>query len=156
MASNSRSGDVGRARRDVAGEPVAGFTSRAATPSEAAEPAELGSRAHVQRTLARIQTALMHARTRPALYTRELNGPWPAEPTSALWVPPALTAQLRESVDAYARRLRAEGEPAERMLVLVKSAIREATPALLDDAAVRLLTEGLVRRSIEAFYQSPA
>jgi hypothetical protein len=42
------------------------------------------------------------------------------------------------------------------MLVLVKSAIREATPALLDDAAVRLLTEGLVRRSIEAFYQSPA
>jgi hypothetical protein len=52
------------------------------------------------------------------------------------------------------RHLKAEGLPAERMLVLVKTAVREATPPELDVYEARELMEDVVRWSVDAYYHA--
>jgi hypothetical protein len=64
----------------------------------------------------------------------------------------AIRAQLRASLTGYVRRLAAEGLPAERMLVLVKRAVRDALPSQADPDQARLLLEDVVRWSIEAYF----
>jgi len=61
----------------------------------------------------------------------------------------ALRAQVRVSATAYARRLREDGEPPERMLVLIKGAAgHPGTPGI----GARELTNDIVRWSIEAYF----
>ena len=58
-------------------------------------------------------------------------------------------ASLRASIAAYARRLREDGLPPERMLVRVKHAVYEAAPRPLVAAA---LMHDIVRWSIDSYY----
>ena len=55
---------------------------------------------------------------------------------------------------AYVRHLKADGLPPERMLVLVKTAFREAAPPELDPVDARALMEDVVRWSVEAYYDA--
>jgi hypothetical protein len=66
----------------------------------------------------------------------------------------ALRAELRASITAYVRHLRADGVPAERMVVLVKTTVRDAVPPELDAFEARELMEDVVRWSIDAYYQA--
>lgn len=59
---------------------------------------------------------------------------------------------LAHVLDDYVRGLAERGVPPERMLVLVKAAVREGTPAELDTHTARALLDAAVRRSIAAFY----
>jgi hypothetical protein len=66
----------------------------------------------------------------------------------------ALRDELRSSVIVYARVLRQEGEPPERMLVLVKSAVQpEETRESVEEN--RALMEEVVRWSLEGYYGEP-
>ena len=143
--------DLGASRtRGAAGEVI--------VPTES--DAGLGTRAHVRETLERLRVVLVDARTRRAGQgpTFALGEALAGTAASAWRAPPPVVAQLRESVRAYACRLRADGLPAERMLVLVKSAVREAIPREFDAVEAPALTAALVRDSIMAFYEvgSPA
>jgi hypothetical protein len=66
----------------------------------------------------------------------------------------ALRDQLRAAVTAYVRDLRDDGLPSERVVVLVKSAIREATPPELDPSEARQLMADAVRWTVEAYYEA--
>jgi hypothetical protein len=116
----------------------------------------LGSRAHIQQTLARARTAVRAAgehieRSRTVLVRA---GALVGASASAVQASVALRAELRASVTAYARHLRADGLPCERVVVLVKTAVREATPPELDALDARALMEDVVRWSIEAYYHA--
>ena len=63
-------------------------------------------------------------------------------------------AQLRTAVSSYARALRGEGAPAERMLILVKTTVVEASVGRFDGDAKRELMDLVVRWSIEAYYHA--
>ena len=61
-------------------------------------------------------------------------------------------ARLRTTVATCVGALRAEGMPAERVVVMVKGVVREATPPELDAHDARDLMDEVVRWSIEAYY----
>jgi hypothetical protein len=64
-------------------------------------------------------------------------------------------APLRGAVRDYTRRLRADGVPPQALLVLVKSALRESTPAGIGALEAReALTADVVRWSVEAYYDA--
>jgi hypothetical protein len=100
--------------------------------------APLGSGDHVQVTLVRARSAIRAARA--------------GSPASRTVL--ALHAELRASITAYVRHLHADGLPAERVLVRVKTAVREATPPELDPSEARDLMEHAVRWSIAAYYDA--
>ena len=116
----------------------------------------LGSRAHIRQTLDRARTAMHEARERTTrshtLLARAeaLAGASPRAVQESV----ALRAELRASVTAYVRQLKADGMPSERMLVQVKSAVHDATPPELDPYEARELMEDVVRWSIEAYYHA--
>ena len=90
----------------------------------------LGSRAHVHAILERARAAVRVAGERTAtsrsVLARAAALAGVSEQVRGESV--SLRAQLRTSVKAYVRHLKAEGLPAERTLVLVKSAVRDGTP----------------------------
>ena len=114
----------------------------------------LGTDAHIRLTLDRVSHRLIDASTRRARVEALQSGT-----EAVLSTPPrasreseALRAALRTSVTAYVRRLHDEQVPPQRMLVLVKEAVREAAPAHIDVLERRDLMESVVRWSIEAYY----
>jgi hypothetical protein len=114
----------------------------------------LGSRAHIRETLDHARAVIRASQERTAAShsalarAEALAGASERVVNEAL----ALRAQLRASVTAYVLHLRAGGAPPERMLVEVKSAVREATPPELDTFEARDLMEDVVRWSVEAYY----
>ncbi|GLC25123.1 hypothetical protein rosag_16360 [Roseisolibacter agri] len=131
----------------------------AASPTADQRPARedgLGSRAHIRATIERARAAIHSARDRTTSSRAALahSDALVGASEQMLQQSLALRAQLRASVTAYARHLRADGEPPQRMLVLVKSAMREATPPELDPYDARALMEDVVRWSIEAYYHA--
>jgi hypothetical protein len=120
----------------------------------AAQPGTLGSRAHIRETLERVRGTVRAAGERRASSASRLTEAAARLEGSAeaLRVSQALRAQMRASVTAYARHLRASGEPSERVVVLVKSAFAEAMPPELDVLEVRAVMADAVRWSIEAYY----
>ncbi len=122
----------------------------------AGPPGRLGSREHVRQTVERAHAAALTARQRRA-ESRTVVA-WSEALAAAnervLQESASLGAQLRASVTAYVHHLRADGLPPERMLVLVKSAVHDATPAALDVDEARRLMEDVVRWSVEAYYHA--
>ena len=119
-----------------------------------AQDGDLGSRAHVRHTLTRAQSAMQLARD-PVATSRSLlvrASALVSGATSLVQASATLRAELRDSVTAYVRHLRDDGVPPERMLVLVKSALRESTPLELDALEARALMEDVVRWSVDAYY----
>jgi hypothetical protein len=113
-----------------------------------------GTRAHLQETIERVRRAL-DASERGQAQTRALFGraeELAGESGRLVRESAALRSQLRDSATAYARHLHDDGLPSERMLVLVKAAVREATPSQLDPFEARELMDEIVRWSIEAYY----
>ena len=114
-----------------------------------------GTDAHVRLTLDRVSHLLADARTRrdraEALQSRT-EGALLAWQQRAMRDWDALQAALRSSVTAYVRRLHDQQVPPERMLVLVKEAVRDATTTDTDVLEGRALMESVVRWSIEAYY----
>jgi hypothetical protein len=126
-------------------------------PQRTADPrARIGSREHVRRTLAdcrrTVETAQAQRARSQSLLARAADLIDRGERVVQQSL--ALRAQLRASVTAYVHHLRAEELPSERVLVLVKSTVREAAPPELDVVEARDLMEDVVRWSIEAYYQS--
>lgn len=64
----------------------------------------------------------------------------------------AMRAQLRASLTDYTRRLAADGLPAERVLVMVKAAVRGALPPRGDPDRASELMADVVRWMIAAYY----
>ena len=60
--------------------------------------------------------------------------------------------EAQAGVAAFVARLRADGTPPERMLVVVKAAVRDVTPGVLSQGQLHAMTEDVVRWSIEAYY----
>ncbi len=122
----------------------------------APERIRLGSRDHIRATLARARAAAETARERAAPSREVLARADAVAGASerALDASLALRAQLRASVTAYVRHLKADGAAPERMLVLVKAAVSESTPPELDPAETRALMEDVVRWSVEAYYHA--
>ena len=119
---------------------------------------DLGTNAHIRLTLGRVSHLLADSRIRrersQALQSRTeevlTTSHRAVRESEALRA--ALRLTLRASVTAYVRRLHDEQVPPERMLVLVKDAVRAATPASADVLEGRELMESVVRWSIEAYY----
>jgi len=65
---------------------------------------------------------------------------------------PAARRDARAAVTTFAEQLRTDGAPPERMLVVLKAAVRDSAPGMLDPHQLHALTEDVVRWSIEAFY----
>jgi hypothetical protein len=65
---------------------------------------------------------------------------------------PAARQDARVAVTTFAEQLRTDGAPPERMLVVLKAAVRDSAPGTLDPHQLHALTEDVVRWSIEAFY----
>jgi hypothetical protein len=124
--------------------------------AEGLEAEGLGSCAHIRQTLARARTRVADSRELTAHSSTLLARAETLVDASAatMQASQALRAELRAGVTAYVRLLRADGVPPERMLVLVKSTIREATPLGLDAHEVRDLVEDVVRWSVEAYYHA--
>lgn len=141
---------------DVTGEPerTAGRQTSEACAREDAPADALGSRAHVRATLDRARAAIRASQERTEASRTLLAGSeaLAGAPARMLQDSGALRAQLRASVTAYVRRLKAEGLPPERTIVLVKSAVRDGTPPELDAWEARELMEDVVRWSVEAYY----
>ena len=117
-------------------------------------PGALGTEAHIRLTLDRVSHLMADAMARQTRAEALQSRTEAALSTSqrAVRDSEALRAALRTSVTAYARRLHDEQVPPQRMLVLVKEAVREATPAAADVLERRELMESVVRWSIEAYY----
>ena len=117
---------------------------------------ELGSRSHVQQTLDRARAAIRSARERTAISRSVLARAEALAGGSERVIQEsiALRAQLRASVTAYVRHLKSDGLPPERMLVLVKTTVREGLPEDLDVYEARELMEDVVRWSVEAYYHA--
>jgi len=65
-------------------------------------------------------------------------------------------ATTRASVIAFARRLRADGIPCERVIVRLKDELRQAAAAKLGTLATNELMDLAVRWAIDAFYENAA
>jgi hypothetical protein len=65
---------------------------------------------------------------------------------------PAARQDARAAVTTFAEQLRTDGAPPERMLVVLKAAVRDSAPGMLDPHQLHALTEDVVRWSVEAFY----
>jgi hypothetical protein len=137
---------------DATMEPAGEIEGTASSPLESG----IGSRTHIRQTLDRSRLAIKAARERTRSSSSLLARSEALVGASAILVQASLAirAELRASVTAYARHLRTDGVPPERMLVLVKSAVREATPAELDAVEARDLMEDVVRWSIDAYYHA--
>ena len=114
----------------------------------------LGSREHVRETLDRVREVLSQSRERRARSSTALGraSALLAGSEAALQESLAVRAQLRAAVTAYVHRLHADGEPPERVLVLVKRAVRDAVPAEFSLADEEQLVSDAVRWSIEAYF----
>ena len=124
--------------------------------SGSAHPGGLGSRAHIRQTLERARSAIRESRER-ASTSRSLLARAEALADASgrvLQESLAIRAQLRASVTAYVRHLKDDGIPSERVVVLVKTAVRDAAPPELDAWDARDLMEDVVRWSIEAYYHA--
>lgn len=64
----------------------------------------------------------------------------------------AAARQLRRSVEAYVLCLRQEKLPPENVVILVKSAVREALPYHVSAKETRELIDEVVRWSVEAYF----
>ena len=120
------------------------------------EPSGLGTCAHVRATLERARAAIRASHEHTAR-SRDVLARAAALSSMAdrtVVESAALSAQLRASVSAYVRHLRADGVPSEKMLVLVKTVVREATPPELDAYEARALMEAVVRWSVDAYFQA--
>ena len=118
--------------------------------------APLGSCDHVRATLIRARPAICAARARTQTSRTVLARAEALVGASAELVQAslALHAELRASITACVRRLHADGLPAERVLVRVKAAVREAMPSELEPSEARDLMEDAVRWTIEAYYRA--
>lgn len=138
---------------DDASEPGTGATTPSPSASNAGAEAA-GSRAHVRQALEHVRAELVNARVAHGgrgsarVLADALAGTRPWD----WWSRPELAAHAREAVLAYAFQLRVDGVPPERMLVLVKSVIREAMPPQLDGVEARAFMDDLVHASIRAFF----
>jgi hypothetical protein len=134
-------------------EAATGATA-ASRPASNADVEGIGSRAYVRQALDHVRAELVnahvaHRRRGSALVLADaLAGTRPWD----WWSRPELAAHARAAVLAYAFQLRVDGVPAERMLVLVKSVIREAMPPQLDGDEARAFMDDLVHASIRAFF----
>ena len=128
------------------------------TPSASVEanPTGPGSRAHIAETFERARAAILASQALTGRSHSLLARSEALAGASARSVEEsvALRAEIRASVVAYTRRLKLEGLPSERMLVLVKTAVREAVPPELDAVELRELLEDAVRWSVEAYYDA--
>jgi hypothetical protein len=126
------------------------------TARDETEAPALGSRAHIRATISRARAALADARALAARSSANLARSLALAGDSQTKVQAslALRAQLRASVTAYVTGLKADGMPSERVLVLVKAAIREATPPDFDPYDARDLMEEAVRWTVEAYYHA--
>jgi hypothetical protein len=117
-------------------------------------PSRLGTDGHVRLTLDRVSHLLADARSRQTRAEALQSRTDAALATSqrAVHEPAAVEAALRASVTAYVQRLHDEHVPPQRMLVLVKDAVREAVAADTDVLERRALMACVVRWSIEAYY----
>lgn len=118
--------------------------------------AAVGTAAHVRQSLERMAAALQGADGRQAGHSRPplaRAGRPPSDPNGGgrAAAGPHREA-LRDSVRAYARQLRAEAVPPQRMLVLVKGEVAAAAPGACDGDDRRTLLEDVVRWSIDAYY----
>ena len=117
----------------------------------------LGSRGHIQRTLARAREPIATLRRERSRSELPYGTPTPADVSSAgVRVTQALRAQLRASVTAYVRRLRSDGGSPEQTLVDVKAVVRDATPPELAIVESRELMAEVVRWSVETYYENRA
>ncbi|HUQ84232.1 MAG TPA: hypothetical protein VM076_23980 [Gemmatimonadaceae bacterium] len=120
-----------------------------------------GTRAHVRRALDKARATLSAAQERVARSHRALASSErrlivePSTPTAPIAA--SSRAELRASVTAYARRLRNDGLPPERVLVEVKTAVHETVSPTLGSSEVADLVDNVVRWTVDAYYegQSP-
>ena len=140
--------------RDSGPTPADGPEASSVIAPRADGPGALGTDAHIRLTLDRVSHLLTDARARRvrAEALRSRTEPALLTPDLAVRDSEALQAALRGSVTAYVRRLHDEQVSPERMLVLVKEAVRGATTADTDVLEGRALMESVVRWSIEAYY----
>ena len=121
-----------------------------ATPTGSTRPATNATADMVERVRAAIASACARqAQSRSLLAQAEaaVSGARRQRQDSA-----ALRAELRASVEVYVRSLRSGGLPAERVVVLVKGVVRDATPDGVDVGDARDLLDDVVRWSIEVYY----
>ena len=123
---------------------------------ETAQAGGIGSRAHIHETLTRARGAIEAAGERVASSrSTAARSSTPVDgATSVGHASNALPVELRASVTAYVRHLRDDGVPPQRMLVLVKAAVRESAPPELDALEARALLEDVVRWSVDAYYDA--
>ncbi|AHG89774.1 hypothetical protein J421_2237 [Gemmatirosa kalamazoonensis] len=109
------------------------MTNRERTPQhevgESGSSGGIGMRDQISATIARARAAIRLSRERAERSRAivDVSGFVVEEAQRATDASRRIRAELRESVVAYVRDLRAQGVPSERMLVLVKAAVREAT-----------------------------
>jgi hypothetical protein len=136
------------------------MTNRERTPQhevgESGSSGGIGMRDQISATIARARAAIRLSRERAERSRAivDVSGFVVEEAQRATDASRRIRAELRESVVAYVRDLRAQGVPSERMLVLVKVAVREATPPELDAYEARALMEDVVRWSVDAYYHA--
>jgi hypothetical protein len=125
-------------------------------PDPSPEPTQVGD---VPRAVSEAIDSLARLRSRST--TSLLAAPAPADgaPTSSdarngRLAEDAARAALRQAVERYARDLRREGVPPERMIVAVKGVVKRATaaPQSLPDA--EHLVPDLVQWSIAAYFSA--
>jgi hypothetical protein len=118
------------------------------------QPGSAAPAAALHETLARLATAIASTRERQRRgpLFRDRAQPILGAVTHRRQDGAIPKGEARAAVDAFAARLRADGVPPERMLVLVKAAVRDSAPGVLDQAQLHALTEDVVRWSIEAYY----
>lgn len=120
-------------------------TDRSASTTGAGTRDGADSRAHLQQLLARVREAMRGSGSAIGDGDASARARRDAH---------ALRAELRTSVGAHARRLRGEGLPPERMLVLLKEAVRDATLAELPSHRAKELLDDVVRWSVAAYYDA--
>ncbi|AHG91910.1 hypothetical protein J421_4373 [Gemmatirosa kalamazoonensis] len=115
-------------------------------------PAPISS-AHLHDTLARFAATMAATATPPRGTDLRGRARTFIDAAAGRRVPtPTTRREARDVVAAYAAQLRADGTPPERMLIVLKAAVRDATPGVLDQAQLHALTADVVRWSIEGFY----
>jgi hypothetical protein len=130
-----------------------GWTGRGRRAGDGLSPP--GSREHLRQTLARAREVIARSRAPDALLLALVMPESGFDPAGrALRESHGLRAELRAAVTAYVRHLRREGEPPQRMLVLVKDAVGDSLPTQLDQTDRRALLADVVRWSIAAYYRS--
>jgi len=113
--------------------------------------------AELHAALARLATTIAAAggpapRSSTVLRARALLDAGAPPAPSARRDGPAARRDARAAVTTFAEQLRTDGAPPERMLVVLKAAVRDSAPGMLDPHQLHALTEDVVRWSVEAFY----